>query len=107
MAVNKDAIQFLKDNKKPVLVEGDRLFNTKFLDAAITLGYEVKVILCVVNNTTEILNRYKKRGKMQSMTFIKGRNTKINNMKNQYSVQILDTTKPVEQPVINSLIPRN
>ncbi len=105
MAVNKDAIQFLKDNDKPILVEGDRLFNSKFLDAAITLGYEIKVILCVVNNTTEILNRYKKRGKMQSMTFIKGRNTKINNMIKQYPVQVLDTTEPVGQPVIESFIP--
>jgi len=96
MAVNKDTIDFLRKNKKPVLMEGDRLFNLKFLEASASIGYDVQVIVCVVNDSMEILDRYKKRGRMQSMTFIKGRNTKINNIIKQFPVKLLNTTQPVK-----------
>ncbi len=104
MAVNKDAIEFLKKNSKPVIVEGDRLLNSKFLDAAISSGYEVKLLVCQVDTTEEILNRYKQRGKMQSMTFIKGRDTKLKNMIKQYPFRILNTTRPLDSTEIKSLI---
>lgn len=103
MAVSKDTIEFLRSNKKPVLMEGDRLFNAKFLEATKLLGYDVKVIVCEVNEEQEILDRYKKRGQMQSMTFIKGRHTKINNIKNLFPVKVLDTTKPIKASTILSM----
>ena len=105
MAVNPDALKFLKSNTKDVLVEGDRLFNMKFLDGAKALGYDVRIKLCQVVGMPELLRRYKQRGKMQSQSFIKGRHTKICNITNHYPTDCIDTTHPLPMEEIKSLIP--
>lgn len=102
MAVMKDVTSFLRTNEKKVLVEGDRLFNKKFIDTAISLGYDVNIQICTVTNFNELLKRYQKRGKMQSDSFIKGRHTKIVNIITEYPHTILNTNKPLSA---KSIIP--
>ena len=104
MAVMEDAISFLKDNKKKVLVEGDRLFSKKFLNGAIKLGYDVKISICKVDSFQEILNRYKKRGQMQSMSFIKGRLTKLENITAEFPSEIINTMQPIPKKKVQSFL---
>jgi len=95
MAVMKDTLIFLQGNQKKVLVEGDRLFNKKFIDAANVLGYDVNIQICTVTDFNELLKRYQKRGVIQAESFIKGRNTKIVNIITEYPHTILNTNKPL------------
>ena len=104
MAVMEDAISFLKDNKKKVLVEGDRLFSKKFLNGAIKLGYDVKISICKVDSFQEILNRYKKRGQMQSMSFIKGRQTKIENITGEFPSEMINTMQPIPKKKVQAFL---
>ncbi len=70
---------FAKSNKANLIIEGDRLANTKTLDTLQTSGYTVKVLEIKAN--PKVLNaRYKKRGSSQSEVFIKGRATKVKNL---------------------------
>jgi len=103
MAVMKDTTSFLQTNAKKVLVEGDRLFNKKFIDAATSLGYNVNIAICTVTDFNELLKRYQQRGKMQSESFIKGRNTKIINIISEYPHQIINTNKPLSAKSIMPL----
>ena len=104
MAVIGDAIKFLKSNNKTVLLEGDRLFNQSFIQKTIDIGYNTKLVICQVNSLDELFARYKKRGQMQNMSFIKGRQTKISNIRDNFPVENLDTTSPVGPDVIEQLI---
>jgi len=104
MAVNKDALEFLKTNKKKVLIEGDRLFNKKFLEGAESLGYDVKVTVLFTTSLPELLKRYRQRGKMQSPKFIKGRQTKLNNIRQLFSCTSVDSTHPLKDNIIQQLL---
>ena len=90
----------LKHNKKDILIEGDRLFNLKFLDSAKVLGYDIKIIICTVSDKSVLLDRFKKRGQMQKESFIKGRMTKINNILARYEATILDTKSGIDKNII-------
>tara|TARA_R110000851_G_scaffold135593_2_gene271068 strand:+ start:363 stop:869 length:507 start_codon:yes stop_codon:yes gene_type:complete len=100
MAVITDALNHLKHNKKDILIEGDRLFNLKFLDSAKVLGYDIKIIICTVSDKSVLLDRFKKRGQMQKESFIKGRMTKINNILARYEATILDTKSGIDKNII-------
>jgi dephospho-CoA kinase len=104
MAVITDALNHLKHNKKNILIEGDRLFNLKFLDSAKALGYDIKIIICTVSDNSVLLNRFKKRGQMQKESFIKGRMTKINNVTAKYDSTIIDTKSGIDQSIILKFI---
>lgn len=103
MAVMKDTTSFLQSNTKKVLVEGDRLFNKKFIDSAISLGYDVNIIICGVTDFNELLKRYQKRGKMQSASFIKGRNTKISKIMLEYPHKLINTNTKLSAKSIEPL----
>lgn len=103
MAVMKDTTSFLLTNAKKVLVEGDRLFNKKFIDAATALGYDVNIQICSVTDFNELLKRYQKRGQMQSQIFIKGRHTKLMNIILKYPHTMLDTNKPISAESLTPL----
>ena len=78
MAVQPDFNELLdKDMPYNVLFEGDRLFNIKTLQKAKT-KMSLQVYIVTSNNTTE---RHIKREDNQSEKFIKGRKTKIENIK--------------------------
>ncbi len=104
MAVMKDALEFLKTNRKKVLVEGDRLFSLKFLEGAKSMGYDVKISILYVDNFVEILKRYQSRGQMQTESFIKGRQTKINNIRASFPTVAINTNKPMKPKIIQSFI---
>lgn len=103
MAVMKDTTSFLQSNAKKVLVEGDRLFNKKFIDSAISLGYDVNIIICGVTDFNELLKRYQRRGKMQSQSFIKGRHTKISKIIMEYPHKLINTNKMLSAKSIEPL----
>lgn len=79
MAVQKDAEKFLEyvaDNPNvKVIFEGDRLFNSKFIEFAQQLGYEVKVFLTEVSEEV-FKKRQFERGNKQNPTWLKGRISK-------------------------------
>jgi len=104
MAVSKDSLDFLKHNTKKILIEGDRLFNAKFIQGAIDLGYDVDILICVTDSLPEILKRYQKRGRMQDQTFLKGRHTKIVNIMTEFPHTIINTNEPVPEDKITALL---
>jgi len=81
MAVMPEAIKFIGETSSNVMFEGDRLTSTKFFDFLLTLP-ETEVSILVITAPQTIMNeRYEERGSNQSETFLKGRKTKINNIR--------------------------
>jgi ribose 1,5-bisphosphokinase PhnN len=97
-------LDHLKHNNKDILIEGDRLFNLKFLDSAKVLGYDIKIIICIVSDNLVLINRFKKRGQIQKESFIKGRLTKINNVTAKYGSTIIDTKSGIDKKIICSFV---
>ena len=92
MSCQPAAVEFLKqvDRSAIVLFEGDRLFNQSFLEAAAEISDCLEIIILAA--TDPILKaRYERRGSDQSATFIKGRKTKIMNIKMNMSLSPLVT----------------
>ena len=80
MAVQPEAIKFLASLSADsiVLYEGDRLFTASFLEDCAE-KYDLKIIH--LNTSAEIREeRYKERGSNQNVTWLQGRETKINNI---------------------------
>ena len=80
MAVQPEAIKFLAclPNDSIVLYEGDRLFTASFLEDC-SEKYDLKIIhLSTKDNIRE--ERYKERGSYQNVTWLRGRESKINNI---------------------------
>lgn len=78
MAVQPDFNAFLqKNNKYNILFEGDRLFNNKTLQN-IPTKYEQHIIILQSKFTEQ---RHKERNDNQTEKFLKGRETKIKNLK--------------------------
>jgi broad-specificity NMP kinase len=80
MAVQPVAQKFIKETKSNVLFEGDRIFNQSFLEfATFCPNHDLQIIY--LKTSKEILEqRYKDRGSDQSEVFLKGRETKYNNI---------------------------
>jgi len=81
MAVQPNAQDWIASSDANVLFEGDRLFNKSFLDFLLTIPGTELFIAYLRTSESELKNRYKQRGSDQSLTFIKGRETKCNNIK--------------------------
>jgi broad-specificity NMP kinase len=80
MSVQPVAQEFIKETKSNIIFEGDRLTNFKFYDFLLSLP-ESEVEFLVLSCNKELLNeRRVSRGSNQSETFLKGRETKINNI---------------------------
>jgi cytidylate kinase len=80
MAVQPEAIKFLASLSADsiVLYEGDRLFTASFLEDCAE-KYNLKIIH--LTTSAEIREeRYKERGSNQNVTWLQGRETKINNI---------------------------
>lgn len=80
MAVNKDFIKYVLLKKRNILFEGDRLFSLNNLEL-IEKHYKTKVII-LENDSILLKERHEERNDAQSERFIKGRYTKIRNIKN-------------------------
>lgn len=84
MAVQPEAVKFINSTKSNILFEGDRLTNTKFLDFILSLE-DTEVNIIILNVDQNILReRYEARGSDQSETFLKGRKTKISNIRSNF-----------------------
>jgi uridine kinase len=80
MAVQPEAIKFLASlpSNSIVLFEGDRLFTASFLEDCAE-KYELKIVHLSTNAEVRE-ERYKERGSNQNVTWLQGRESKINNI---------------------------
>jgi molybdopterin-guanine dinucleotide biosynthesis protein len=79
MAVQKDYEKFIQKKVGHCIFEGDRLFTSKNL-CNLLLNYDTKIIL-LENDEDTLKKRHLLRGDNQSIKFIKGRATKLQNIK--------------------------
>jgi hypothetical protein len=86
MAVNNDFCKFIKLNKYNILFEGDRLFSLNNLILVNTI-YDSKIIILQQDEIT-LKNRHLDRNDTQSEVFLKGRKTKISNIKQRLKDKI-------------------
>ena len=86
MAVQPIAQEFVRETKSNILFEGDRIFNQSFLEFAMELpDTDLQVVFLKVPKTT-LVQRYIERGSDQSETFLKGRETKYNNLLSNFDL---------------------
>ena len=87
MAVQPEAVRWLQETRSNILFEGDRLFTSSFLEAAAQLvdmnDLELK-ILVISADPLIVETRHKDRNDTQSEKFIKGRETKIDNIRSSF-----------------------
>lgn len=80
MAVQPNAVKFVKETKSNIIFEGDRIFNQSFLEFLVEQpNTEVDIIYLTAYDAT-LKERYIKRGSDQSETFLRGRRTKYQNL---------------------------
>jgi len=87
MAVQPEAIRWLQETKSNILFEGDRLFTASFLESAAQLVDMSQLELKIVFITADPLiveERHGTRADSQSKRFIKGRDTKLDNIRSSF-----------------------
>ena len=104
MAVMPEAMKFVEGTSSNVMFEGDRLTSTKFFDFLMDLP-ETNVSIIVLTVPQDILNeRYEQRGSDQSEKFLKGRKTKINNIRGNFdymdNIEVFENKDPTEMYII-------
>jgi len=89
MAVQPVAKEWLEETDINVLFEGDRLFNQSFLEHCIALP-NTEVVITYIHAPQVILQeRYTSRGSDQSEKFLRGRETKYNNILSNFELMPL------------------
>ena len=78
MAVQPNAIEFVRHTKSNVLFEGDRLFTQSFLELCSVVG-ELTVLMLGTDKRI-LQQRYEERNSSQSEQFIRSRETKLSNV---------------------------
>lgn len=80
MAVQPEAVKFLASLPADsiVLYEGDRLFNTSFLEHC-NENYDLSIVYLKTDKSVR-QERYKERGSNQNETWLQGRETKVANI---------------------------
>ena len=79
MGVNKQFLQYISMVQSNIIFEGDRLFSLNNLIKLNEL-YDLRIII-LVNSPETLLKRHKDRNDTQTDKFLKGRSTKIKNIK--------------------------
>lgn len=104
MTVIGDAIDYIKrleadDERRVVFVEGDRLFNYRFLA-------ETRATLLLIDANERVLKaRHADRGDKQTGTFLRSRRTKVENFVRKYNVQrIWNNTKADQQRILAYIV---
>jgi hypothetical protein len=87
MAVQPDAVKFLQSSNSPILFEGDRLFNSKFIAEILKVTEDFKILILEAPQSV-IDKRHVDRNDNQSDQFKNGRKTKIANITS--SLELLD-----------------
>jgi broad-specificity NMP kinase len=86
MAVQPVVQEFVNETSSNILFEGDRIFNKSFLEfASEQPDVDLQVLYLKVADAT-LLERYEERGSNQSDTFLKGRETKYNNILSNFDL---------------------
>jgi dephospho-CoA kinase len=89
MAVQPEAIKFLNETDADVLFEGDRLGTSSFLEFGSLLvdqgTLEMKIIV-VHADPLIVESRHNERADLQTEKFIKGRQTKIDNIRGNFGL---------------------
>jgi dephospho-CoA kinase len=83
MSVINDAVKFCNQQQKRcvIFIEGDRLFNIRFLQ-------ETNATLYIIDASQEVLKaRHAKRSDNQNERFLRSRRTKVENFIQKYHVQ--------------------
>ena len=116
MSVQPNMQEWIASHNCNVLFEGDRLTNSKFYDFLLNLpNTDVKIIILSTADI-ELKKRYISRGSNQSETFLKGRETKISNILNnfeyrdnifQFNNQTLEDQKIILNFIDNFLCDKN
>lgn len=87
MAVQPAATEFLITTESNILFEGDRLFNAKFLEAAVDLvdRGELELEIVLINADPDLVTqRHLDRKDSQTEQFLKGRETKYDNIRSSF-----------------------
>jgi broad-specificity NMP kinase len=86
MAVQPAVSEWIASHNCNVLFEGDRIFNQSFLEFAMGLP-DTDLQVVFLNAPKDILEaRYKDRGSDQSEQFLRGRETKYNNLLSNFDL---------------------
>ena len=100
MTVINDAIAYVKtldedEGKHVLLVEGDRLFNARFLR-------ETRAALILIDAAPEVLEaRHRKRGDDQTPAFLKGRRSKVENFAKKHRLgRIMNNNQADQERII-------
>lgn len=80
MAVQPNAVKFVKGTKSNIIFEGDRIFNQSFLEFLIEQPDTEVDIVYLKTSEISLKERYAQRGSNQSETFLSGRKTKYQNL---------------------------
>lgn len=85
LSVQPSFIEFVKNtNNAKIVFEGDRLFNASVFE-------QLKSVIFILDIDKDIhAQRHAQRGHEQNETFLKGRKTKIENIKSTFSHKILN-----------------
>jgi len=86
MAVQPSAQEFIKTTTSHVLFEGDRVFNRSFLEFASEVDDIHLHIIYLKVHKPLLEQRYVDRGSDQSEVFLKGRETKYNNILSNFGL---------------------
>ena len=94
MAVQPEIHKWLETNNCNILFEGDRIFNQSFLEFAMGLpNTDLQIVM--LNAPKSVLEqRYKDRGSDQSEQFLRGRETKYNNLLSNFDLMSYITEFP-------------
>lgn len=86
MAVQPAVQEWIKSHNCNILFEGDRIFNQSFLEFAMSLP-DTELQIVYLKAPKDVLEqRYKDRGSDQSETFLRGRETKYNNLLSNFEL---------------------
>ena len=104
MAVQPNAQKFVSETTSNVLFEGDRIFNRSFLEFVSEVdGVDLQVIYLKAPQSI-LEQRYTDRGSDQSEVFLRGRETKYNNILGNFGlmeyITEFDNTNLEEQAVV-------
>ena len=86
MAVQPAVSEWIASHNCNVLFEGDRIFNQSFLEFAMGLPNTDLQVVFLSAPKTVLEQRYKDRGSEQSEQFLRGRETKYNNLLSNFEL---------------------
>ena len=92
MAAQPAAIDFVDTINSNIIFEGDRLTSSKFFDHLLSLSNTEFQIFVIEADESLLIERYASRGSAQSEVFLKGRNTKISNIRTNMEFMFITET---------------